>query len=162
MRNSNSSRIDSVIQRGKVIWSAIYVGTNPVGLEEHTRTFFRFFIGVDYLPALNNWDKNYLSTGVERDSRMATQLNWLRISKKSQYHCHKEERKLPPTPLKKTTKQTNCGTWHRVTSFSLIRIHSMQSWTSTTRHEVTRIRNTKRLRHTGKLFRNNLQLKDVC
>ena len=31
-----------------------------------------------------------------------------------------------------------------------------------TRHGVTRKRNTKRLRHTGNLFRKNLQLKDVC
>ena len=46
--------------------------------------------------------------------------------------------------------------------FFLIGIHSIQSWTATTRHGVTRKRNTKRLRHTGNLFRKNLQLKDVC
>ena len=46
--------------------------------------------------------------------------------------------------------------------FFLIGIHSKQGWTATRRHEVTRKRNTKRLRHTGKLFRKNLQLKDVC
>ena len=44
----------------------------------------------------------------------------------------------------------------------LIGIHSMQEWTSPTRHGVTRKRRTKKLRHTGNLFRNNLQLKDVC
>ena len=46
--------------------------------------------------------------------------------------------------------------------FFSIGIHSMQGWTATTRHRVTRKRNTKRLRHTGNLFRKNLQLKDVC
>ena len=46
--------------------------------------------------------------------------------------------------------------------YFLIGIHFMQGWTATTRHEVTRKRNTKRLRHTGNLFRKNLQLKDVC
>ena len=44
----------------------------------------------------------------------------------------------------------------------LIVIHSMQGWTATTRHVVTRKRNTKRLRHIGNLFRKNLHLKDVC
>ena len=47
------------------------------------------------------------------------------------------------------------------TIFFLIGIHSMQGWTATTRHGVTRKRNTKRLKHTGNLFRKNLQLKDV-
>ena len=46
--------------------------------------------------------------------------------------------------------------------FFLIRIHSMQCRTATTRHGVTKKRNTKRLSHTGNLFRKNLQLKDVC
>ena len=36
----------------------------------------------------------------------------------------------------------------------------MQGWTATTRLGVTRKRNTERLRHTGNLFRKNLQLKD--
>ena len=40
--------------------------------------------------------------------------------------------------------------------------HSMQSWTTTTRHGVTRKRSTKRVKHTGNLFRKNLQLKGVC
>ena len=44
----------------------------------------------------------------------------------------------------------------------LIKIHSMQDWTATTRHGITRKRSTKRLEHTGNLFRKNLQLKDVC
>ena len=36
----------------------------------------------------------------------------------------------------------------------------MQGWTATTRHGVTTIeRSTKRLKHTGNLFRTNLQLK---
>ena len=46
--------------------------------------------------------------------------------------------------------------------FFLIGIHSMQGWTATTGHGITRKRNTKRLRHIGNLFRKNLQLKDVC
>ena len=46
--------------------------------------------------------------------------------------------------------------------FSLIGIHSMQGWTATMRHGVTRKRNTKRLRYTGNLFRKNLELKGVC
>ena len=37
----------------------------------------------------------------------------------------------------------------------------MQGWTATTRDRVTRKRSTKRLQHTGNLFRKNLQLKDV-
>ena len=38
----------------------------------------------------------------------------------------------------------------------------MQDWTATSGHEVTRKRSTKRLQHTGNLFRKNLQLKNVC
>ena len=34
----------------------------------------------------------------------------------------------------------------------LIGIYSMQGWTATTRHGITRKANTKRLRHTGNLF----------
>ena len=41
-------------------------------------------------------------------------------------------------------------------------IHCMQDWTATMRHGVTRKRSTKRLEHTGNLFRKNIQLKDVC
>ena len=47
-------------------------------------------------------------------------------------------------------------------SFSLffkIGIHSRKGWT---RHGVARKRSTKRLKHTGNMFRKNLQLKDVC
>ena len=40
----------------------------------------------------------------------------------------------------------------------LIMIQSMQGWTAATRHRVTRKRNTKRLKHTGNLFRKNLNL----
>ena len=43
-------------------------------------------------------------------------------------------------------------------SFVLTGIHSMEGWTATTRHGVTRKRSTKRLKHTGNLFRKNLQL----
>ena len=46
--------------------------------------------------------------------------------------------------------------------FFLIGIHSMQGWTTTTRHGVTKKRSTKRLKYTGNLFRKNLQLKEVC
>ena len=45
--------------------------------------------------------------------------------------------------------------------FFLMGIHSMQSWTATTRHGVTR-KSIKRIKHTGNLFRMNLQLIDVC
>ena len=44
--------------------------------------------------------------------------------------------------------------------FSIV-IHSVKSWTVTTRHGVTRKKSTKRLNHTGNLFRKNLQLKGV-
>ena len=46
--------------------------------------------------------------------------------------------------------------------FFLIGIHSMQNWTSTTRHGVTKKGSTKRLKHTWNLFRENLQLIGVC
>ena len=46
--------------------------------------------------------------------------------------------------------------------FFKIEIHSMQGWTATKRHGVTRKRSTKRLKHTGNPFRKNLQLKDIC
>ena len=46
--------------------------------------------------------------------------------------------------------------------FFKIGIYSIQGWTATTRHGVTRKRNTKRLRHVWNRFRRNLQLKDVC
>ena len=39
--------------------------------------------------------------------------------------------------------------------------NSMQGWKATTRHEVTTKKSTKRLKHTGNMFRNNLQLKGV-
>ena len=43
----------------------------------------------------------------------------------------------------------------------LFGIHSMQSYTVTKRHKVTRKTKTKRLKDTGNLFRKNPQLKDV-
>ena len=46
--------------------------------------------------------------------------------------------------------------------FFLIGIHPIQGWTVIMRHGVTTKRSTKRLKHTGNLFRKNLQLKDVC
>ena len=46
--------------------------------------------------------------------------------------------------------------------FFLIGIHSIQGWTAITRHWVPRKSSTKRLKHTGNLFRKNLLLKDVC
>ena len=46
--------------------------------------------------------------------------------------------------------------------FFLIGIHSMQGWTPTTRHGVTRKTAQKRLEDTENLFRENLRLKDVC
>ena len=39
--------------------------------------------------------------------------------------------------------------------FFLIGIHSMEGWTATTRHGVTRKRSTKRLQHRRNLFRKN-------
>ena len=44
----------------------------------------------------------------------------------------------------------------------LIEIHSMQDWTATTGHGVTRKGSIKRLKHTGNLFRKNLQLTGIC
>ena len=44
----------------------------------------------------------------------------------------------------------------------LFGIHSIQGWTATTRHEVTRKEAQKRLQDTENLFRKNLQLKEVC
>ena len=49
--------------------------------------------------------------------------------------------------------------WLRIFFFN--GIHSMQGWTATMRHGVTRKRSTKRLEHTGNLFRKNLQLKNM-
>ena len=44
----------------------------------------------------------------------------------------------------------------------LIGIYSMQSWTATTGHRVTRERTTKKLKHTVNPFRKNLQIKGLC
>ena len=47
-------------------------------------------------------------------------------------------------------------------TFFLIVTHSIQVGAAITKHGVTRKRTTTRLQHIGKLFRKNLQLKDVC
>ena len=49
-----------------------------------------------------------------------------------------------------------------VLTFLKIGIQSMQGWTATTRHVVTRKRSTKRLKQTGNWFRKNPQLKGIC
>ena len=46
--------------------------------------------------------------------------------------------------------------------FFLIGVHSMQGWTATTRHGITRKEAQKRLQDKENLFRKNLQLRDVC
>ena len=46
--------------------------------------------------------------------------------------------------------------------FFLTEIHSMQGWTATMMHGVTKKEAQKRLQDTENLFRKNLQLKDVC
>ena len=46
--------------------------------------------------------------------------------------------------------------------FKKIEIYSMQGWTATMIHGVTRKRSAKRLKHTGNLFRKNLQIRGVC
>ena len=46
--------------------------------------------------------------------------------------------------------------------FKKNRIHSMQGSTAPTRHEVTRKRITKKLKHTGNLIGKKKQLKGVC
>ena len=51
---------------------------------------------------------------------------------------------------------------HQIFFFFLIGIHSMQGWTATTRHGVTRKEAQKKLQDKENLFRKNLQLKDVC
>ena len=43
----------------------------------------------------------------------------------------------------------------------LIGIHSMEGWTATAGHGVTRKRSIKRLKHTGNMFRKILKLKGV-
>ena len=48
------------------------------------------------------------------------------------------------------------------TKLFLVGIHSMQGLTASTREGVTRKRSTKRLKHAGNLFIENLHLRDVC
>ena len=43
-----------------------------------------------------------------------------------------------------------------------IGIRSMQEWTATTRHGITRKRSTKRLSHTGNFIKKKLKLIAVC
>ena len=45
--------------------------------------------------------------------------------------------------------------------FFLIGVHTMQGWTATTKHGVTRKEAQKRLQGTKNLLRKNLHLKDV-
>ena len=52
--------------------------------------------------------------------------------------------------------------YQKICFFKKNGIHSMPGSTATTWNGVTSKRSTKRLKHTGNLFRENLQLKDVC
>ena len=61
---------------------------------------------------------------------------------------------IPPHPLTNFEIQ--------IYLFFLIGIHSMQGWTATTTHGVTRKEAQKRLQDTENLVRKKLQLKDVC
>ena len=81
------------------------------------------------------------------------------------------QKKIPPT--KKTSvdylEKPNSEnfiiaptTSDEINYFFKIGIHSMKGWIATMRHGFTRQKSTKRLQHTGNLFRKNLQLKDVC
>ena len=64
------------------------------------------------------------------------------------YYCEMEKEKAPE---------------QNILSFSfLIGIHSMQGRTATRKHGVTRKKCTRRLKHTGNLFRKDLQLIGVC
>ena len=49
-----------------------------------------------------------------------------------------------------------------IASFFKTGIQSMQVWTTSMRQGVTRKRSIKILKHTGNLFRKNLQLRDAC
>ena len=64
-------------------------------------------------------------------------------------------------PLRYGLKGTRHYEFPKMPSFLLIGVHSMQDWTATARHGVTRKRSTKELQHTGNPLRKNLQLKDV-
>ena len=76
----------------------------------------------------------------------------------------KFEQKIPCSPgtlseyLFCRTTTSNCFPEY----LFLIGIHSMQGWTATIRHRLTRKRSTKILKHTGNLFTKNLQLIGVC
>ena len=64
-------------------------------------------------------------------------------------------------PLRYGLKGTRHYEFPKMPSFLLIGVHSMQDWTATARHGVTRKRRTKRLQDTGNLFKKKLQLRDV-
>ena len=51
--------------------------------------------------------------------------------------------------------------WCYHLNFFLIGIHYMQGWTVTAKNGITRKRSTKRLKQTGKLFREILKKKGV-
>ena len=65
--------------------------------------------------------------------------------------------------VRATIKYNECNKIYNGCSYFLflflIRIHSMQGWTATTRHWLTRKRSTKRLKHTGNLFRKEPTVK---
>ena len=63
--------------------------------------------------------------------------------------------------IEQTPTEASVGEHYLIYLF-LIGIHSMQGWTATTTHRVTRKRSTKRLKHTENLFRKNLQSIGVC
>ena len=80
----------------------------------------------------------------------------------STYNYPSLEKKFKaPKSTQKISFYGNIGELPIYLFFFLIGIHSMQGWTATTRHRVTRKTSTKRLEHIGNLFRRNLQLKDV-
>ena len=104
---------------------------------------------------------------------------WNQSTTKEKYEGHQE--KWTKKRILKNTKfsfwfeiyvhpPANKSRWMKVTQQNIfcsffkkkIGIHSMQGWTATTKHAATRKRSTKRLKHTGNLFRRSLQLIGVC
>ena len=83
-------------------------------------------------------------------------------------YFHHNWRKQRGTNIKDVTKEKKLEihkrSWLSIIEliFFLIGIHSMQGWTTTTRHGVTRKEAQKRLQDPENLFRKNLQLKDAC
>ena len=74
--------------------------------------------------------------------------------------CH------PSTSVFQTFRKLKPTTWFLISETlvenGLIIIQSIQGWTSTIRQRVKRKRSTKRLKHTGNMFKKNLQFKDDC